>query len=111
YILDALKLLRDREGLEITAVFTGMDKGNLPYILSKAREYGLERQIRHLGFVDASDIPALYEQALALVMPSYFGPTNLPPLEAFSVGCPVCYPNHRWMDDAIADAVFSIDLD
>ena len=111
YILDALKLLRDRDGITVSAVFTGMDKGNLAYILSKAEEYGLQRQVRHLGFVSAEDIPALYEHAIALVMPTYFGPTNLPPLEAFSVGCPVCYPAHRWMDDSIADAVFSINLD
>ena len=25
-------------------------------------------------------------------MPSYFGPTNLPPLEAWAVGTPVIYP-------------------
>ena len=30
--------------------------------------------------------------ATALVMASYFGPTNLPPLEAWAVGTPVIYP-------------------
>ena len=32
---------------------------------------------------------ALYRNAVALVFPSYFGPDNLPPLEAFALGCPV----------------------
>ncbi|MGN5486390.1 glycosyltransferase, partial [Campylobacter coli] len=38
------------------------------------------------------ELGALYRGAAALVMPSYFGPTNLPPLEAWAVGTPVIYP-------------------
>jgi hypothetical protein len=36
-----------------------------------------------------SHVPALYEGAIALVMPSYGGPTNFPPLEAVVLCCPV----------------------
>jgi len=31
----------------------------------------------------------LYRHAAALVYPSFFGPENLPPLEAFAMRCPV----------------------
>ena len=31
----------------------------------------------------------LYTNAFSLVYPSFFGPENMPPLEAFALGCPV----------------------
>ena len=36
----------------------------------------------------------LYENAMVVVMPTYFGPTNLPPLEAWSLGIPLIYSSH-----------------
>ncbi len=41
----------------------------------------------------AAGITALYRASTALVFPSYFGPDNFPPLEAFSLGCPVIAAN------------------
>ena len=35
------------------------------------------------------DLVALYQHAHALTYLSFFGPENLPPLEAFALGCPV----------------------
>lgn len=32
---------------------------------------------------------ALYKSAAALIMASHFGPTNMPPIEAMELGCPV----------------------
>ena len=54
--------------------------------------HGLTDQISIIGFVDSAELAALYRGAAALVMPTYFGPTNLPPLEAWAVGTPVIYP-------------------
>jgi glycosyltransferase involved in cell wall biosynthesis len=42
-----------------------------------------------LGIVTREDLLDLYVGARALVYVSYFGPENLPPLEAFGLGCPV----------------------
>jgi glycosyltransferase involved in cell wall biosynthesis len=53
-----------------------------------ARLEGLD-QILFPGFVSRQDLIALYRHAVALVYPTYFGPENLPPLEAFALGCPV----------------------
>ena len=46
----------------------------------------------------------LYTEALALVMPTYFGPTNLPPLEAFQTGTPVLYSDLPGMREQVGDA-------
>ena len=34
-------------------------------------------------------------------MPTYFGPTNIPPYEAFKLGTPVIYPNLEGLKDQI----------
>ena len=44
-------------------------------------------------------------------MPTYGGPTNLPPLEAFSFECPVCYSDLPGLRDQVKDAAFLLDLD
>ena len=111
YILDGLKLLRDKFGVEIDAVFSGTDKGNLQFVLSYAKKLGLENKVRYVGFVPNEEIPSFYKQAIALVMPTYFGPTNIPPLEAFALECPVCYSDIDGLKDQVQDAAFLLDLD
>ncbi len=88
-LLMAAKLLRDSYRINVSLVFTGSDKGNLEYIKQLVQRFGLEDNVHFLGFVSQSDLIQLYQFAEALVFPTYFGPDNLPPLEAFALGCPV----------------------
>lgn len=111
YILDALRKLKEKHGKIINAVFCGSDKGNLNFILKKAKEYQIHDQIFYIGYADTAEIPYLYRQSIALVMPTYFGPTNIPPLEAFALGCPVCYPHLPGLEDQMKDAVFLMDIE
>lgn len=110
YILDAIKILKEEHNIIINAVFSGSDKGNLEYILNKAKSYDIDNQINYIGFVEDVELPNLYQQSLALVMPTYFGPTNLPPLEAFSLGCPVCYSDLPGLREQVGEAGFLLDL-
>ena len=52
---------------------------------------GVDDQVKYLGFLNNKEMKSYYRSAFALVMPTYFGPSNYPPLEAFSYGCPVIY--------------------
>lgn len=87
-LLKALKKLREC-GQVFELVFTGSDKGNAEYIKSIVRDFGLQDVVHFLGFVDREELRSLYRNAFALVFPSYFGPDNIPPLEAAALGCPV----------------------
>ena len=49
----------------------------------------MSSHVHFLGYVEDKSIPALYTHSLALIMASYFGPTNIPPLEAMMLGTPV----------------------
>jgi glycosyltransferase involved in cell wall biosynthesis len=88
-LLLALKQLESEYGLMPDLVLTGADKGNLTHVRRIAGELGLQQRVHFLGFVPGSEVVALYRCAAALVFPSFFGPDNLPQLEAFSLGCPV----------------------
>ena len=54
-----------------------------------AKKLNIENSIHFLGFVNDKDLFKLYKNAKCLIYPSWGGPENLPPLEAFSLGCPV----------------------
>lgn len=110
YILDALKILKDEYHVMLYALFSGSDKGNMEYIRNYADKLGIGKQIKFIGFVTNQELKSLYKQALALVMPTYFGPTNLPPLEAFQLGCPVCYSDLPGLRDQVDNAAFLMDL-
>jgi glycosyltransferase involved in cell wall biosynthesis len=90
-LLAALALLNE-QGSRERLVLCGSDRGGGDKINEMIANHGLGDQISTIGFVDSSELAALYRGALALVMPSYFGPTNMPPLEAWTVGTPVIYP-------------------
>jgi len=110
YIVAALALLKTRHGVRLDAVFCGKDYGNLSHVLQLAQQLGIAGQIHYLGFADDALIPSLYRQSRALVMPTYFGPTNIPPLEAFHYDVPVCYPDLPGLRDQVGDAAYLMDL-
>lgn len=110
YILEGLHLLERDYGIKVGAIFSGSDKGNLDYIRTYSKRLNLEGRVEFVGFVKDEDIVDLYKAAIALVMPSYFGPTNLPPLEAFELGVPVLYPDISGLRDQVGDAALLMDL-
>lgn len=110
YLLEGLRALEVTYGLQIGAIFSGGDQGNLPFIESYVSKLGFQDRVRFAGFVTNEEIVELYRHSLALVMPSYFGPTNLPPLEAFQLGVPVLYSDKAGLHDQVGSAALLIDL-
>ena len=88
-ILETLLVLEKKYNLKLSAVFTGFNGGNKDYIISKCREFNLADRVFMFDFVTTEELIYLYKNATALVFASYFGPDNIPPLEAFSLKCPV----------------------
>jgi glycosyltransferase involved in cell wall biosynthesis len=81
-LLQAIALLR-AEGIKASLVCTGAQFHHWPVIRQTISELRLERSVQFLGFVDASDLTALYELAQFIVLPSLFEGAGLPLLEAF----------------------------
>ncbi len=110
YILKAIKILREEKGIDLDVIFSGSNKGNLDYILKKAKEFKVDDLMHYIGFVSSEEIPLLYKQSIALVMPTYLGPTNIPPLEAFCYETSVCYSDLPSFREQVGDAAFFMDL-
>lgn len=104
----ALRQLLD-EGHSFKLVFTGSDKGSLPSINNLVRRFDLNGWVVNAGFVDRSTLAALYSSSLALVYPSYFGPDNIPPLEAMSYNTPAIVAGVPGSLEQYGDSVLRFD--
>ncbi len=110
YILYALKDLKENFNTEIDVVFSGSDKGNLNYVLNLAKELKINKNVNYLGFVDNDEIPILYKNSIALVMPSYFGPTNIPPIEALTLSVPIIYSDIKGAKEQLGSSALFVNL-
>ncbi|MBO0732018.1 MAG: glycosyltransferase family 4 protein, partial [Acidimicrobiaceae bacterium] len=70
---------------------------------------GLEGRVRLLGFVPDADLPALLQQALALVHPAVDEGFGIPPLEAMAAGTPVVASNAASLPEVVGDAGLLVD--
>lgn len=125
-LLHGIKALEKRYGYAPALVLVGADKGNRAHVERIAFDLGVRDRVVFPGFVTQDELVTLYRNAVALVYVSMSGPENLPPLEAFAIGCPVIasdIPGAReqlggaailvppFSPDAIADAIQSLRVD
>lgn len=94
---------------EYKLVLTGSDKGNLLYIKSLVEKLDLIDSVVFPGFVPTSVINTFYKQSTSLVMASFFGPTNMPPIEAMQLGCPVVCSDISGHREILGDAALYFD--
>jgi glycosyltransferase involved in cell wall biosynthesis len=88
-LLRAFASLRAGGHNDIRLMLCGSDKGNMRYICSIISEMGLKNAVIVPGFVTDEELYAFYRHAIAMVMPTFLGPSNLPLIEAPQLGCPV----------------------
>ncbi len=108
-LLLAMRWLRDQYDLVLPLVLAGSDKGNEPYIRQMVTDLGLSSQVYFTGFVDPDDLIALYRHAFCLAYITWCGPENLPPLEAFALGCPVVASDVAGAREQLGDAALLVD--
>jgi glycosyltransferase involved in cell wall biosynthesis len=102
-LLKAVRMLRDQIP-DILLVLTGSQKNIKKLCVDYIKSAGIHKNVKILGFISESEISYLYKNAIALIFPSFFGPTNIPPLEAISFGCPIVisdvFGNKEQCDDS-----------
>lgn len=109
-LVKAIQLLKKNIG-DIHLILVGSEKGCRMEIEQYISSNGLEKNISILGFVNNENITYLYMHAVGMIMPSYFGPTNIPPLEAMALGCPVAVSNKYAMPEQVGDAGLTFNPD
>jgi glycosyltransferase involved in cell wall biosynthesis len=107
-LLLALRLLKE-QGLALELALVGSDMGNRAHVERTIADCGLAGQVKVLGFVPQEDLVGLYREALALSYLSFCGPENMPPLEAFALGCPVLASRIAGAEEQLGDAALLVD--
>jgi glycosyltransferase involved in cell wall biosynthesis len=107
-LLRALAILKHKR-IEIPVVFVGSPSNASEVISKLINDLDLKNQVIVLNYVNNQELVALYKKALALVMPTFLGPTNIPQLEAFAIGCPVITSNIYGIPKQVNDAAILVD--
>jgi glycosyltransferase involved in cell wall biosynthesis len=113
-LVQALGLLKRERHFKIPVVFCGshteeIREHTFHEVMSLSSQLGLEKEVHYLGFVPDEDMSGIYAAAVALVMPTFFGPTNIPILEAWAFGCPVLTSDIRGVREQVQEAAILVD--
>jgi glycosyltransferase involved in cell wall biosynthesis len=113
-ILQAIKRIADETDEKVPVVFCGaywsyIMAGNFKELMELAGQFGIADHVRYLGSVPDEDMAALYTLSAGLVMPTFFGPTNIPPLEAWHFGRPVITSDIPGLREQSGEAALLID--
>ena len=113
-IVKAMALLKEQHGIKAHILFSGYHSGAIreatfKEVTDTADKLQVQDQISYFGYVPDEDIAALYAEARALIMPTFFGATNIPPLEAWALGCPVLTSDIRGIRQQAGEASILVD--
>lgn len=107
-LVKAVNLVKE-EISDIRLVLVGGKKEAYTGVVNLINELKLEKIVTMLGYVTNEELAGLFTKARALVMPTYFGPTNIPQLEAFKLECPVATSRIYGIPDQVKDAALLFD--
>ncbi len=93
----------------VRLVLCGSDKGNLRYIRQVISFLGLDKSVVLTGFVNDDELYSFYTNSIALIMPTFLGPTNLPVIEAPWLHCPVLCSDLEGHREILADNALYFD--
>jgi glycosyltransferase involved in cell wall biosynthesis len=108
-LLDAIHKVSIDACPDVQLVLSGAKCYRYEQVKQFADECGLSNRVHFVGYVPDEDLRGFYVRARALVMPTFFGPTNIPPLEALSTGCPAIVSGIYGMPEQSGDAALYFD--
>lgn len=107
-LVKAIFLLKPRFP-DIKLVLTGAKKNEYTVIQKLVSQLGLVDDVIFLDHVSDDQMGLLYRDARAMIMPTFSGPTNIPPLEAMKSGCPSAVSNIYAMPEQTKGAALLFD--
>lgn len=109
-LLEAVSIARSR-GMDETLVIAGAPGWCCQAEMRAIETLMREGAVHHLGYVDDSDLPALYSGARGLCYPSHHEGFGLPVLEAMACGTAVLTSRARALIEVGSDAALQVDAD
>lgn len=110
-LIEALALLRDRHGFNVSLVSSGRITDFFSEIHERATRLGLVNQVRFLGFVSPLELQVLYRLCRCVVIPTKFEAASFPLWEAFLAGAPAACSNVTSLPRQAGDSALIFDPD
>lgn len=108
-LLEAIALLRERDGLKINLVCTGHKNEFYPVIEKRLRELNLEGQVKFTGIVEYEELSIFYRRAQFVIVPTLFEAASAPLFEAWQHGAPVACSAVTSLPEQAANAALLFD--
>jgi glycosyltransferase involved in cell wall biosynthesis len=102
-LLEAISIVAINHS-DIALVLSGGKRHAFEQVQAYVKALRLDAKVFFVGHVPDADLSGFYKRARALVMPTFFGPTNIPPLEALALGCPAIVSGVYGMPEQCGDA-------
>jgi glycosyltransferase involved in cell wall biosynthesis len=106
-LIEAFALLKNKYS-EITLVIVGRKGWKYDEIIEAPTKYNVTDSVLFLDFVPDEDLPSLYANAIAYVLPSLYEGFGLPVLEAMEYDCPVITSNISSLPEAGGEAALYV---
>lgn len=110
-LIRAFHAARRDSGLFHRLVIGGKKGWLYDEIFATVRELGMDRDVHFPGFVDDSDLPALYSGAEFFAYPSLYEGFGLPVLEALACGTPVLTSDNSCLPEAGGEGALYVDAE
>lgn len=94
---------------EMKLVLVGGARNGFKSIIEQVTNLDLGEHVIFFDYIPDEDMAVFYRHARALIMPTFFGPTNIPQLEAFVLGCPVATSDIYGIPEQVGDAALLFD--
>ena len=112
WVIEAIHRLNLKGVSNLHVTFVGGDRNSRSKkIKALVDNKNLTSIIHFSGFISDVDLQSLYAKTDILLFPSYFGPTNLPPLEGVLNGLPVIMPKKQSFCDFYGNSFFYFDIE
>jgi glycosyltransferase involved in cell wall biosynthesis len=112
-LIEAIAMLKN-SGKPVDLVLTGSAncaRSTYEEMINLTKKYHLTKNVHFLGYVSDTDLSVIYSYAKALVMPTYFGPTNIPIVESWKMGIPVITSDIRGCKEQAKNAALFVNPD
>ncbi len=110
-LVKSLAILKQRQGIVVPLVSSGFLNEHHADVLDAARAYGVDDQVKFLGYVSPLELHSLYKLCRCVVIPTKFEAASFPLWEAFSAGAPAACSNVTSLPLQAGDAALVFDPD
>ena len=90
-------------------IFSGYKSRYYKTLSRLVNQLELDNFVHFVGYRSSAELNYLYRNCKALIFPSFLGPTNIPPLEAISVDCPVAVADVYGVKSVLGEAAIYFD--